>query len=46
MDANIYWKLFLETGSPQAYLMYKASKVEAKHVSDDSGNRSQSNRLQ
>ena len=46
MDANIFWKLCMETGSPQAYLLYKETKVEAKHVSDDSGNRSQSNRLQ
>lgn len=46
MKKNIYWELFLETGSPQAYLMYRASRLEAKNVSDDSGDRPQSNRLQ
>ena len=46
MIANLYWKLFMETGSPEAYLMYKASKSEAKNVSDDSSDRSQSDGLQ
>ena len=46
MFANLYWELFLETGSPQAYLMYRASKVEEINVSDGSSDRPQSNRLQ
>ena len=47
MNAFDYWQLFLETGAPEAYLMYtKAMKMEGKHVSDDSGSRPQSYRLQ
>lgn len=43
MNANDYWHLFLETGAPEAYLLYtKATKVEESHVLDDSGNRPQS----
>ena len=32
-----YWKLFLETGAPELYLMHKATLMEEKNVSDDSG---------
>lgn len=47
MNAMDYWQLFLETGAPEAYLLYnKQLKVEGKHVRDDSGYRPQSNRLQ
>ena len=47
MNAFDYWQLFLETGAPEAYLMYtKAMKTEGKHVFDDSGDRPQSHGLQ
>lgn len=46
MNAMDYWHLFLETGAPEAYLLYsKAMKREESHVSDDSGNRPQSHGL-
>lgn len=38
MRSNDYWHLFLETGAPEAYLLYsRALKMEAMHVSDDEG---------
>lgn len=38
MNAKEYWQLFLETGAPEAYLMYSSKlKSEANHVFDDSG---------
>ena len=33
MNAMDYWQLFLETGAPEAYLMYSnALKMEETHV--------------
>ena len=47
MKSTDYWQLFLETGAPEAYLMYsKQQKAEANYVYDDSGCRPESNRLQ
>ena len=47
MKSTDYWQLFLETGAPEAYLMYsKMLKSEANYVYDDSGYRPESNRLQ
>lgn len=47
MNAMDYWKLFLETGLPEAYLMYsKQLKSEARHVFDDPGHRPESHGLQ
>lgn len=47
MNAMEYWQLFLETGAPEAYLMYSNTlKSEANHVLDDSGNRSAGHGLQ
>ena len=47
MKASDYWQLFLETGAPEAYLLYsKQLKMEGKHVSDDSGDRPESYGLQ
>ena len=47
MKSMDYWQLFLETGAPEAYLMYsKQLKAEANYVFDDSGCRPESNRLQ
>ena len=38
MDASDYWRLFLETGAPEMYLMYsRALKMEAENVSDHTG---------
>lgn len=38
MKANDYWKLFMETGAPEMYLLYtKSMKSEASYVSDDPG---------
>ena len=47
MNARDYWQLFLETGAPEAYLLYaRQMKMEENHVFDDPGYRPQSNRLQ
>lgn len=47
MNAMDYWQLFLETGAPEAYLMYsKQLKSEGSHVFDDSGHRPESYGLQ
>ena len=46
MKSMDYWQLFLETGAPEAYLMYsKQRKSEANYVYDDSRYRPESNRL-
>lgn len=38
MKANDFWTIFMETGAPEAYLLYsKALKMEETHVSDDPG---------
>ena len=26
MDTNLYWSLFLETGAPEAYLLYRSAQ--------------------
>ena len=47
MNAMAYWQLFLETGAPEAYLMYSRQlKMEAQNVFDDPGHRPQSHGLQ
>ena len=47
MKAADYWQLFLETGAPEAYLMYsKQLKSEGSHVFDDPGYRPESHGLQ
>ena len=36
MDTQNYWQLFMETGAPEMYLLYKqARKMEASDVFDD-----------
>ena len=37
MMKDALWQLFLETGSPEAYLLYKsqAIRTETTHVSND-----------
>ena len=38
MNAMDYWKIFMETGSPEAYLSYATlRKTEDNHVSDHQG---------
>lgn len=38
MEAYEYWKLFLETGVPEYYLLYhNALKMERTYVPDNSG---------
>lgn len=38
MNAMDFWRIFMETGAPEAYIMYnQARRVENTHVSDDSG---------
>ena len=47
MNAKDYWQMFLETGAPEAYLLYSRKlKSEADYVYDASGHRPESNRLQ
>ncbi len=36
MDAHTFWQVFLETGAPEAYLLYsKVKHMEEAHVPDD-----------
>ncbi len=38
MDKGVFWELFLETGAPEAYLLYaKAQKTEETNVPDNTG---------
>lgn len=37
MNPTDYWTLFLETGAPEFYMMYKAQKTEGIHVPDGEG---------
>lgn len=38
MLAEDYWRLFMESGAPEFYLMYDhARKLEGSHVPDDTG---------
>ncbi len=47
MKAQEYWKIFLETGAPEMYLLFRQqSRQEEHHVLDDSGLSSARNRLQ
>jgi len=47
MNAGDYWQLFLETGAPEAYLMYSRQlRWEAQNVYDDPGHRPAGHRLQ
>lgn len=46
MNATDYWQLFLETGAPEMYLLYRKNQTEETHVFDDSGHRSQGHGLQ
>ena len=47
MRSADYWQLFLDTGAPEAYMMYaNALKSEDKYVFDNTGNRPAGNGLQ
>ena len=47
MEARDYWQLFLETGAPEAYLLYSRQvKAESQYVLDQSGNRPEGDGLQ
>ncbi len=47
MDSALFWQVFLETGAPEAYLLYnKARRTEAVHVYDDQRACTESNSLQ
>ena len=35
MDAQNYWELFLETGAPEMYMLYRAKKMEDIHVREN-----------
>lgn len=38
MKSELYWHLFLKTGSPEAYLMYnEAKRLEKIHVPQHEG---------
>ncbi len=38
MKQKDYWQLFLETGAPELYMLYKSqTRMENTHVSDDPG---------
>lgn len=47
MKAQDYWQLFLQTGSPEIYLLYNnARRMERSDVFDDSGTGITGNTLQ
>ena len=47
MQAQDYWKIFLETGAPEVYLMYnQARRMEETDVSDHQRSGAQSVGLQ
>ena len=47
MNSNEYWEMFLQTGAPEAYLMYKqAIKMEESDVSKGAGVRITGNGVQ
>ena len=38
MNAQNYWKIFLETGAPEMYLLFRQeSRLEEDHVLDNQG---------
>lgn len=38
MKAQDYWQMFMETGAPEAYLLYTtAMRMEAQNVPDSTG---------
>ncbi len=45
MDKQGMWELFLETGLPEYYLMYRAIRTEARDVSENKRTCSQGSTL-
>lgn len=38
MNAKDFWNMFMDTGAPEAYLLYaRALKMEERHVPEDTG---------
>ena len=37
MDSQSYWELFMETGAPEIYMLYRAQKTEEIHVRKNTG---------
>lgn len=47
MKASDYWSIFMDTGAPEAYLLYtKALRMEERHVPDHTGSGAALNGLQ
>ena len=47
MNAEDYWRLFLDTGAPELYILYQnAQKMEKIHVLENTGAGTQSHSLQ
>lgn len=47
MHSEDYWKLFVDTGAPEMYMLYQnARKMENLHVPDNTGSCAQSHSLQ
>ena len=47
MDKQVFWNMFVETGAPEMYLLFKkAHRMEESNVSDDPGSGFKSFRLQ
>ena len=47
MNAQDYWMIFMETGLPEAYMLYsRAKKMESSNVSDNESACPEGNRLQ
>lgn len=47
MKADTFWQVFLETGAPEAYLLYqKARRMEEHHVYNGPGTGASGNGLQ
>lgn len=47
MTEQEYWRIFMATGSPEAYMLYcQAKRTEQTHVFDDESTGSTGNRLQ
>ena len=47
MTSQDYWKMFLETGAPEMYLLYtSARRMEMPNVFDDTGSGFAGNGLQ
>lgn len=47
MNAGEYWKLFMQTGSPECYMLFReAKRSEEQDVSESSGSGAPTNGVQ